>query len=32
VIEEFIVDLRHAVAKVQDAGSTGSVGAYGTIE
>jgi glutamate/tyrosine decarboxylase-like PLP-dependent enzyme len=32
VVEEFIVDLRHAVAKVQDAGSTGSVGAYGTIE
>jgi glutamate/tyrosine decarboxylase-like PLP-dependent enzyme len=32
VIDEFIVDLRHAVAKVQDAGSTGSVGAYGTIE
>ena len=32
VIEEFIVDLRHAVAKVQDAGSTGSVGAYSTIE
>ena len=32
VIEEFIVDLSHAVTKVQDAGSTGSVGAYGTIE
>ena len=32
VLDEFIVDLRHAVAKVQDAGSTGSVGAYGTIE
>lgn len=32
VIEEFIVHLRRAVAKVQDAGSTGSVGAYGTIE
>ena len=32
VIEEFIVDLSHAVTKVRDAGSTGSVGAYGTIE
>ena len=32
VIEEFIVDLCHAVTKVRDAGSTGSVGAYGTIE
>ena len=32
VIEEFIVDLSHAVTKVRDAGSTGTVGAYGTIE
>jgi len=32
VIEEFIVDLSRAVAKVRDAGSTGSAGAYGTIE
>jgi glutamate/tyrosine decarboxylase-like PLP-dependent enzyme len=32
VIDEFIVDLGHAVAKVRDAGSTGSAGAYGTIE
>ena len=32
VIEEFIVNLSHAVTKVRDAGSTGSVGAYGTIE
>ena len=32
VIEEFIFDLSHAVTKVRDAGSTGSVGAYGTIE
>ena len=32
VIEEFIIDLGDAVAKVQDAGSTGSAGAYGTIE
>ena len=32
VIEEFIVDLSQAVTKVRDAGSTGSVGAYGTIE
>ena len=32
VIEEFIIDLSHAVTKVRDAGSTGSVGAYGTIE
>ena len=32
VIEEFIVDLSHAVTKVRDAGSTGSIGAYGTIE
>ena len=32
VIEEFIVYLSHAVTKVRDAGSTGSVGAYGTIE
>ena len=32
VIEEFIVDLSHAVTKVRDAGSTGLVGAYGTIE
>ena len=32
VIEELIVDLSHAVTKVRDAGSTGSVGAYGTIE
>ena len=32
VIDEFIVDLSHAVTKVRDAGSTGSVGAYGTIE
>jgi glutamate/tyrosine decarboxylase-like PLP-dependent enzyme len=32
VIEEFIVDLSHAVTKVRDAGSTGTVGAYDTIE
>jgi glutamate/tyrosine decarboxylase-like PLP-dependent enzyme len=32
VIEEFIVDLGHAVTKVRDAGSTGTAGAYGTIE
>ena len=32
VIEEFIVNLSHAVTKVRDAGSTGSVGAYCTIE
>ena len=32
VIEEFIVNLSHSVTKVRDAGSTGSVGAYGTIE
>ena len=32
VIEEFIIDLDDAVAKVRDAGSTGSAGAYGTIE
>jgi len=32
VIEEFIVDLGHAVTKVRDAGSTSTAGAYGTIE
>ena len=32
VIDEFIAALRDAVAKVQGAGSTGSSGAYGTIE
>ena len=32
VIGEFIVNLSHAVTKVRDAGSTGTVGAYGTIE